>query len=114
VSRKQADFPQSFTVSGSDNADGLYVPVMGQPLSLQVKGAAWFIELQWFSGEAGTGWQKSDVRRSTKFVLEEGLKVNLGADDNTIALQDFDYDDMILTCISMDTEVYPMPYQGHP
>jgi hypothetical protein len=109
-----ADFPQSFTISGSDNADGLYQPVAGQPMSVQVTGAAWLVEMQWFGGEAGSGWQKSDVRRTTEFVLEEGLKVSLGADDNTPPLQDFDYDDLTLICISMDPAVYPLPYPGNP
>ncbi|MGH3904678.1 MAG: hypothetical protein ACRDTE_10880 [Pseudonocardiaceae bacterium] len=97
VLEKNAGFSQRFTIDGSDASDGKYPGVMGTA-PVAVSGERWSIAMEW-NDDAGSGWQPSDVRRtSIGFTLQDGLVMLLGADDNVEQLRDHDFDDLILRC----------------
>jgi hypothetical protein len=104
VFSKDAAFSQQFIIDGSDGSDGTYPAAPGTPL-VSVSGPRWFITMEW-NNDAGSGWQPSDVRRtSTTFTLEDGLVVFLGADDNFAELRDHDFNDVVLRCHNTDPTI---------
>jgi hypothetical protein len=97
-------FAQRFVISGSANADNAYFATTG--FQVDVSGEAWTLQLEW-NDNVGSGWQPSDVRRSEEYTISEGLIVTLGADDNVDAVRDYDYNDVVLACRSLDPEIDP-------
>lgn len=106
------DFSQRFIIRGSDSSDSEYLGEPGTKIP-RVSGDEWSIEMEW-KDNAGSGWQPSDIRRSPSFAIHEGFVIRLEADDNTAKAQDFDYDDMILICKSLDPTINPNPGSGYP
>ena len=104
VVSRDAAFGQRFVVSGSDATDGAYDGITG--VSTPVSGDTWTLELEW-NDNAGAGWQPSGVRKSAEYTIQGGLVVTLGADDNVEALRDFDYNDVVVSCTSLDLTVNP-------
>lgn len=102
-------FSQSFTISGSENADGRYHVAFGDQLAFPVQGKEWAIQIEWLPFGPDASWQPSDVRRTMKFVAGEGLIVQLDADARLPGLPNPDYNNLTLTCISMDPETNPIP-----
>jgi hypothetical protein len=102
-----ADFSQQFIIRGSDNADGIYNGTQGTQIA-RVSGQQWSISTEW-NDNISSGWQSSDIKRSASYTLQEGLVIMLGADDNTPDQRDFDYDDLILNCKSLDPIINPTP-----
>lgn len=106
VVSRDAAFGERFVISGSANADGAYNATPG--VSVQVSGDTWTLDLEW-NDNAGSGWQPSDVRKSAEYTITNGLVVTLGADDNFDAVRDYDYNDVVLACGSLDPAVDPPP-----
>jgi hypothetical protein len=106
VLSKEAFFDQRFIVTGSANADGIYPGVPGTGPG-PVTGTVWTIACEW-NDNAGSGWQPSGVKRFARYTVAEGLVVELGADDNVEAARDYDYNDMVLACISQDPDLTPL------
>ena len=104
VVSRDAAFGQRFVVSGSDATDGAYDGITG--VSTPVSGDTWTLDLEW-NDNAGSGWQPSGVRKSAEYTIQGGLVVTLGADDNVEALRDFDYNDVVVSCTSLDPTVNP-------
>lgn len=105
-------FSQRFLISGSDNADGIYPVAFGNALVLSVQGAKWQIEMQYFPFDPGASWRPSDVRESMKFVLGDGLIVQLDGAARPPRLINPQFRNLALTCISMDPEINPIPAQN--
>jgi hypothetical protein len=97
VSHESA-FNQRFVIAGSDASDGVY-PV-GNPAPVNVFGAQWTLTIEW---QSPAGWQASEVRRTPTYTAQDGLVIMLGAD------VDFegDYDEMVLSCRSLDPPLNP-------
>lgn len=106
VASKDADFDERLVISGSDTSDGAYTALPGTGPGT-VRGTRWSIELEW-NDNVGSGWQPSDVRRSARFTVGEGLVVDLGADDNFPNVRDGDYNDVVVTCRSENPEHTPL------
>jgi len=102
-------FSQRFLISGSDNADGVYPVQFGNRLTLSVQGTKWQIEMQYFPFGAGASWQPSDVRESMKFVLGDGLIVQLDGGARLPVLINPQFRNLALTCTSIDQEINPIP-----
>lgn len=102
-------FSQSFTISGSDNADDRYPVAFGQALELSVQGEQWQLQLAWFPFGPGGSWQPSDVRRTTKFVPGAGLIVQLDAAARPPGSASPNFNNCGLTCTSLDPETNPIP-----
>jgi hypothetical protein len=111
VTAKVAAFSQRYIISGSDRADGTYPADVGTP-QIQVSGEEWTLTLQW-NNNAGSGWQPSRViRRNVNFTVEDGLVLELGADDNWVQIADNDFDDVVLRCQNIDPHLIPWhPYR---
>jgi len=107
-----ADFSEQFIISGSDSSDGIYPGTPGIQIA-RVSGKQWSIEMQW-NNNTGSGWQTSGIKRSATYTVLEGLVIRLGADDNFDSSRDFDYNDMILICKSLDTKINPTPPSRYP
>lgn len=107
VEQLNAGYDQRIVITGSDASDGVYPGVVGTFLP-SVSGTEWTLTLEW-NDNAGSGWQSSDIRRVASYAVDEGLAVRLGADDNYDAFQDYDYDDLIVLCLSLDAETNPYP-----
>jgi len=102
---------QRFRISGSDNADGIYPVTFGNTLVLPVLGAKWQIQMEgvpFAIASAGVPFEPSIVRESIKFVLGEGLIVQL---DGAFQFEAPDPPTVVLTliCTSMDPEINPIP-----
>jgi hypothetical protein len=100
----EASFSERFVIGGSANADGAYDGTPG--VSVQVSGDEWTLDLQW-NDNTGSGWQPSDVRKTAEYTISDGLVVTLGADDNLDTVRDYDYNDVVLACRSMDPTIDP-------
>jgi hypothetical protein len=96
-------FPgQRFSISGSDNTDGLYEVSLVDVVNLTVTGIAWFISFEidpipFLPGE-------QIVQRATRFEAPDGLIVQL--DKKVVGTK---LSLMSLTCISMDPALNPNP-----
>jgi hypothetical protein len=102
---------QRFIISGSDNADGIYPVTFGNALVLSVQGTQWQIQMEIIPLAIileGVPWEPSLVRESMKFVLGEGLVVQL---DGSFQFEAPDPPTLVmtLTCTSMDPEINPIP-----
>ena len=112
LGRVNAEFSQQrFVISGSDNADGIYPVTHGNTLVLLVQGAEWRIRLEIIPLAIvlpGGQWEPSIVRESMKFLVGEGLIVQL---DGTFQFEAPDPPTpvMSLTCTSADPEINPIP-----
>lgn len=103
VSRESA-FDQRFVISGSDTSDGPYDGTPG--VSTQVSGDSWTLTLEW-NDYVGSGWQPSGVRESAEYTIQDGLVITLGADDNIEPVRDLDYNDVVVSCTSLDPSINP-------
>jgi hypothetical protein len=113
LSLADLDFAKRFVISGSENADGIYPVAFGNTLVLSVQGAKWQIEIQYISPFDPAGWEPAFVDESRKFVLGDGLVVQLDGSAR-IPVQDPPLFDpqlhlMRLICTSMDPEINPIP-----
>lgn len=100
---------QGFMISGSDDADGFYVPEAGVPMVVPVSGAEWTIDLQMLSPFEPVGWFSFEAVRTTRFMAPDGLTVRLNhGGDHVLFLGPFVLS-MTLLCISMDPELNPIP-----
>lgn len=106
------DFSQCFKIIGSDGSVTIYSGTPGMQVA-RVSGEEWSIEMEW-NDNAGSGWKPSDIRRSPSYTVLEGFVIRLEADDNTPDARDFDYDDMVLICKSLDPMINPDPPSGYP
>jgi hypothetical protein len=97
VSHESA-YNQRFIITGSDASDGTYL--VGNPPPVSVFGAQWTLTIEY---EGAGGWQASEIRRTPTYTAHDGLVINLGADVNF----EGDYDEMVLTCRSLDPPLNP-------
>jgi hypothetical protein len=101
--------PQGFVISGSDDADGFYVPKQGVPMDIAVSGAEWTIDLQVLMPFEPMRWTSFEGIQTTRFVAPEGLTVRLNhGGDKVLFLGPFILS-MTLLCISMDPDINPIP-----
>lgn len=112
VAEVNAGFSQRFRISGSVGDDGTYPGVPGAMLG-SVTGQPWSLTMEW-NDNAGSGWQPSGIRRLASYGVQEGLVLILGADDNVPAARDLDFDDMIVTCRSLDPWLNPLLPANNP
>ncbi len=107
VSVIRAGYAQRFIISGSAGSDGVYPGIVGSTLP-QVTGSQWTVTMEW-NDNAGSGWLPSEVRRSASYTVQDGLVVQLGADDGNAPGRDFDFDDLVLVCVNLDPDINPFP-----
>ncbi|MEU2717951.1 hypothetical protein [Streptomyces sp. NPDC007205] len=100
----ESAFDQRFVISGSDSADGPYAGTPG--VGTQVSGDRWTLTLEW-NDNVASGWQPSGVRKSAAYTIQDGLVITLGADDNVEPLRDLDYNDLVVSCTSLDQAINP-------
>ena len=103
---KDAAFDERLVIRGSDASDGDYAAAPGTGPGT-VSGWGWTLDLEW-NDNAGSGWQASGVQRSASYTAADGLVVTLGADDNYPHLRDGDFDDVVITCHSVDPDHTPL------
>ena len=102
-------FSKRFIISKSDNADGIYPVVNGNAIMLSIQGGEWQIQIENLPFDPGASWQPSIVRESMKFVLGEGLIVQLDGLMRFPDSHDLPFHIVTLTCTSMDPEINPIP-----
>jgi hypothetical protein len=112
VSAKSAAFAERFRIIGSDSSDGTYYGSVGLQLN-RVSGEQWTLIMEWNDG-IGSGWQPSAVRKLATYTVGEGLVKVLGADDNTVNARDNDFNDLVITCKSLDPTLNPLLPVGIP
>lgn len=106
VISKEASFDEQIVIVGSDASDGAYPGIPGGGPG-PVAGSKWTLRAEW-NDNAGSGWQPSDLRRSAAYTLDEGLVVTIGIDDNLDTVRDYDYNDVVVVCRSLDPSHTPM------
>ncbi len=111
VTKKNADFSQRFRITGSNSSDGIYYGITGTVV--QVSGEKWGVVMEWNDG-ASSGWQSSAMKQMVTFTVADGLVKVLGADDNILSARDNDFDDLIITCKSLDPSLNPLLPVGIP
>lgn len=104
-------FEPRLTLAGTDNADGEYFPVSGQPLDVAVTGSAWTINAHtpWSGDDGATVWDPLKLRRSTRFDRMTGLIVDLETGRPSGGGIGPVYFFMRLVCVCADPEVNPDP-----
>ena len=112
VVERDAAFDQRFVVVGSIGSDGVYPGVVGAP-AITVTGANWTVDFEW-NDNAGSGWQKSAVRKNiADSTLSDGLVMILGVDDNRPEVRDNDFNDVVLRCRNLNRRLNPwVPFAG--
>jgi hypothetical protein len=110
VLTKDAAFDERFIIGGSDSSDGVYPGIPGTVLE-RVTGTEWRLTMEW-NNNRGSGWQPSDIQRTATFTIQEGLVIRLGADDDTPTARDFDFNDMVVVCKSLDLTLNPPPIRN--
>lgn len=110
-SSTSADFSQRFVIIGSTSSDGIYPGTAGTQIS-RVSGQKWSIKMEW-NNNVGSGWQPSDIRTYPTYLIQEGLIITLYADDNYENMRDFDYNDLVPRCRSLDPALNPIPPNGN-
>lgn len=128
LSSSSAVFRQKIVIEGSTNlVGGPSVSLAGtldelggpQQLGVLVVGQTWLIKMMWTNTLPdtpsdtrtwleGSNWQPSDIRRHADYSIQDGLIITLYADDNYPNEQDFDYNDLIITCTSVDPKLNPI------
>ena len=109
------DLPKRFVISGSENADGIYPVAFGNALVMLVEGAKWQLEIQHispFDPVVPNGWEPAVVDESMRFVLGDGLIVELRSFARLPVPTPTVFDAqglMEFTCTSMDPEINPIP-----
>ncbi|MDQ3756232.1 MAG: hypothetical protein M3394_00035 [Actinomycetota bacterium] len=106
VFSKEAWFDERFVISGSDASDGVYPGVAGTGPGA-VTGARWTVAFEWNDKES-SGWQPSGVRRFPTYTVDDALVITLGVDDNYEHLRDGDFDDLVVTCKSLNPQHAPL------
>jgi hypothetical protein len=111
---REAWYDQRVVISGSDSADGAYPGIVGAPV-VEITGAEWTLTMEW-NDNASSGWQPSATRRAARYTVNEGLVIEIGADDNFPHLRDGDFDDVVVGFVSRDpahTPLHPIvnPYE---
>lgn len=113
VLQKDAAFSERFIIQGSLASDGTYAGETATP-PLLVSGPKWTIQFEW-NDDAGSGWQPSEVRRTdAAYSRQEGLIVILGVDDNSAALRDRDFNDVVLLCRNVEPQLNPWYLVDYP
>lgn len=98
VTAKNAGFAHRLRVVGATSGSGTYAGSPG--VTAVVDGPAWSVFLEW-NDEAGSGWQESAVARSAGAITPLIAVEELRADDNVPALRDHDFDDLVVSCVSL-------------
>ena len=106
VSQKNASYNQRFRIIGSDSNDGIYQGIPGLILN-RVTGKEWKLVLEWNDGN-NSDWHPSGMQKTATYTINDGLVKTLGADDNFEWNRDFDFDDLVITCRSLDPSLNPM------
>ena len=105
VVSKDAAFDERFVISGAMVGTGIHAGVVGT--SVQVEGSNWQIAFEWNNPEV-PGWHPSDERKlSADFLLDQGLTVTIGVDDNSPAVRDHDYNDVVVRLRNIDSPLNP-------
>jgi hypothetical protein len=105
VVSKDAAFDQRLVVSGAVSGDGVYPGVAGT--TIQAEGPHWALAFEW-NDNAGSGWQPSDSKKiDAAYPFDRGLVVTVGVDDNRPELRDHDYNDVVVSCRSLDPALNP-------
>jgi hypothetical protein len=102
-------FSQSFTISGSQNADGRYDVAFGDPLEFAVQGEEWRLQMEYFPFDPDATWRPSDVRSTMSFVPGEGLIVQVNGAARPPGTPAPHHDNLVLTLTSMDPATNPIP-----
>jgi len=99
--------PQRVRISGSANADGVYRLDFDEPLDLSVAGDEWSVGVEFFKEVPDAEWIDAVFTRSTAFVREEGLVVELMSGlGNSPSLGEF-RPSIRLICTSLDPDTNP-------
>ncbi len=105
VVSKDAAFDERFVISGAAVGNGVHSGVVGT--SIQVQGPKWQNAFEW-NNPGVPGWHPSDERKlSADFLLDKGLVVTIGVDDNFPASRDHDYNDLIVRLRNIDPSLDP-------
>jgi hypothetical protein len=102
-------FSQRLLITGSDNADGIYSVRFGNGLVLSVQGSEWQIEMQYFPFDPSASWRPSQVHESMRFLLGDGLVIQLDGAARPPEVINPQFQNLSLTCTSMDSELNPIP-----
>ena len=105
VVAKNAAFQERVRIAGSAGSDGVVAGIAGQGIAA-IDGSAWEAIMEWSSD--GTNWFPSRVHRIPGVTATEGLIVTLYADDNTEALGDGDFNDLIVQFVYLNPVVNPV------
>ena len=97
---------QGFVISGSDNADGFYVPEAGVPVDIAVAGEEWTIGFQMRLPHWPHEWVSAGPIPTTQFLAGLGWTVRLSAHGGYFGPH---FARMALLCISMDPDINPIP-----
>lgn len=110
VTANEAGAPQRFVIKGSERDDGAYRVFIGlriQSIQPHNSDLGWSIRLEWFDSVQNL-WRDSEVREETSFDPILGLTRTFAADDNLPGLGDADFNDLIVSCVSLNPEHMPL------
>jgi hypothetical protein len=105
--RANSHFSQCVSIDGSDNADGRHEVAFGTHLDLQVRGAKWSLQTQFFPF-GGPDWQAGDARRSTSFEPKNGLICRMEGATRPPGTG-AQFNNLTLICSCLDLETNPIP-----
>ena len=100
VKSKSAAFPQRFVISGAASGNGIYTGVTSTP-DVWVTGNSWTISIQ---HNPGTGFKPSREQLKFPIVYGGNYQVDILSDDGGMPYPDYDFNDLVLTCVTPVTE----------
>jgi hypothetical protein len=106
VLAKNAVFQERVRIAGSLASDGPIAGVAGTSVAA-IDGNAWQAFMEW-SSDGGATWHPSRIHRLPGVTPTAGLIVTLNADDNTPALGDGDFNDLIVQLTYLNRQVNPL------
>jgi hypothetical protein len=101
-----AAFQERVRIAGSEGSDGPVAGVVGDTIAA-INGTVWEAFMEW-SSDGGANWFPSRIHRTPGVTPADGLIVTLNADDNTPALGDGDFNDLIVQFTYLNREINPV------
>lgn len=100
-------FAQRMLISGSDAADGGYDIAFGRVVDVAASGARWQLQTQFFPF-GGPDWEPGDMRRTTRFEVQNGLIVQIDGAARPPGTGTT-FANLTLMCTCLDPETNPIP-----
>ncbi len=105
VTGLNASFAERVRIAGSLASDGAVAGKVGTTVAA-IDGSSWQAFMEW-SSDGGATWHPSRIHRNPGVNPTDGFIINLNADDNTPALGDGDFNDLVVQFKYLNPEINP-------